>query len=272
MNDLHILFWNMYGKDLSENLAAILDEHRPNIVLLCEFGGSERKLLETVNRNETRYRLDKKLGDGRLVALTTESHRGLKRVRDEERYSFWRVGNGPRRITLCGLHLPSRLYLDQKELNQLLPRISTDIAAIEEKEGHDRTILIGDLNLNPFDEMIMSSEGLHAISSLKEASKGSRQVQKQERKFFYNPMWSLLGDRPLEPAGTYFWRSGVSGYGWNMLDQSLFRPTVMERFADFEVEILTRAGDNPLTDDQGRPDSRTASDHLPIRIRFIEGT
>ena len=271
MSDLSILFWNMHKKDLSETLLQILEQHAPTVVLLCEYGGSEGQLLTTVNRKSIRYRMDDSLGVSRMIALTTLRKSGLKRLRDEDRYSFWRVGNGQNRITLCGLHLHSGPNHDQKVRNQLLPRIRPDLATVENREGHDRTVLIGDMNLNPFDDMLMSSEGLHAISSLNEAKRGSRQVLRQERPYFYNPMWSHLGDRPIEPSGTYFWEKGSAmGYGWNMLDQTLFRPSVMDLYEDFEVEILTHAGDNSLVDVRGRPDSKSASDHLPIRIHFFE--
>ncbi len=270
MSGLHILFWNMYRKDLSEALASIVEKHEPTIVILCEFEGTTRDLLKTVNRKSTRYRLNEQVGGGRLVALTTLSVNQFTRLSDAERYSFWRVETETTAITLCGVHLQCHMGYDKEELNELLPRLQRDLEIVEADQQHNQSILIGDFNLEPFDRGFVSSEGLHAVSSLRLAQREVRKVAYESRRILYNPMWSHLGDRPSEPAGTYFHPSGVIGFGWRMFDQVLFCPSVMEVFHDFEVEILRKAGDNDLVDHRELPDSKSASDHLPIRIHFFE--
>ena len=271
MSGLHILFWNMYRKDLSDALASILEEHEPTIVLLCEYVGNTRDLLNAVNRKSTRYRLSEKVGESRLIALTTLGVSQFTRLRDEDRYSFWRVATGPSSITLCGVHLQSAMGYDKEELSELVPRLRRDLEEVEAREGNHKSILMGDFNLDPFDRSFTSSEGLSSVSSLRLARrKEVRRVANEKRRVLYNPMWSHLGDRPTEPEGTYFRSTGVMGYGWRMFDQVLFCPSVIDMFHEFEVEILKTAGNNDLVNDLGRPDSKSASDHLPIRIHFFE--
>lgn len=224
MSGLHILFWNMYRKDLSDALASIVDEHEPTIVILCEFEGNAGELLKTVNRESTRYRLNEQVGGGRLVALTTLSVNQFTRLSDAERYSFWRVETETTTITLCGVHLQSEKNYNKEELNDLLPRLQRDLEIVEADQKHNKSILIGDFNLEPFDRGFVSSEGLHAVSSLRLAQREIRKVAYESRRILYNPMWSHLGDRPSEPAGTYFHPSGVIGFGWRMFDQVLFCP------------------------------------------------
>ena len=171
-------------------------------------------------------------------------------------------------ITLGGVHLASGLHQSIEDRNILAKRLRRDLDTTEEDANHDRTVIVGDFNLNPYDDSIVSSDALHAISSFSEAKRGSRTVQGESSKFFYNPMWSLLGDRSKGPPGTYFWKqSSPTGFGWQMIDQVIFRPSVLESFRDFEVDILTTAGDNSLLGKNGRP-KRSTSDHLPLFFEF----
>jgi exonuclease III len=276
-DEMRLLFWNMHRKDLSEALAGILNDAEYTLVILCEFGGQKGKLLSTVNRQGAFYSWCEG-SDGRMTALTRLKSGEVTRIRDEglvddddARYSFWRLTCSKEPITVCGLHLPAGPHHSLKAKNQLLIRLSRDIGVVEKQEGHERTILLGDFNLNPFDDMVVSSEGLHAVSSLSEAKRlRSRTVQREERALFYNPMWSHLGDRPTEPAGTYYWPQSVDQYGWQMYDQVLFRPSMMDVFSDFEVDIVTGSAENPLTDKYGHPDKVRLSDHLPIRVHFLD--
>ena len=49
-----------------------------------------------------------------------------------------------------------------------------------------------------------------------------------------------------------------------MLDQVVLRPEEIGRFPEDQLRIITRVGAISLLDPEGLPDSRTASDHLPI--------
>ncbi len=53
-----------------------------------------------------------------------------------------------------------------------------------------------------------------------------------------------------------------------MLDQVVFRPGEIERFPEDRLRIVTQVGKISLLDLQGLPDSRTASDHLPVVFQW----
>jgi len=139
---------------------------------------------------------------------------------------------------------------------------------VENEVGHSRTIVIGDLNMNPFEDGLVSSEGFHAVMSRKLAKEGSRTVHEQSRKFFYNPMWSRFGEHPHRPPGTYFYRGSVISYFWNIYDQVLVRPELLNRFDDDGLSVLTKAGPNNLASATGAPDKKSASDHFPILLKL----
>ena len=268
---MRILFWNMGRKDSASHIAAILAETPCDIVLLCEFSGDSTQLVARINVESPGFREDFLPNSSYLRILTTLPANCVTHIGDLNRSSFWTIQAGPASFTLCGSHLASGMHTDLRGRNHLLGRLRVDLLRIEAEVGHDRSIVMGDLNLNSYDEMVMSSEGLHAVSSFKEAKRGPKIVHGDKCPFFYNPMWSHLGDRSTGPAGTYFWEtSSPVGYGWNMLDQVLLRPSLMQSFVDFEVDILTMAGKNSLLTKNGRP-KKSVSDHLPLRVHLLTG-
>jgi len=136
---------------------------------------------------------------------------------------------------------------------------------MEDRLGHDRTIILGDLNMNPFDPAMVGADGLHAVSARSVAAEGSRIVQGHRRKFFYNPMWHYMGDAGAKPAGTYFYRSSTYlSYFWNTFDQVLLRPPLMNYFQDDALRIVTDIR-GKLLFRNGRI-SNDYSDHLPIIV------
>jgi hypothetical protein len=83
-------------------------------------------------------------------------------------------------------------------------------------------------------------------------------------------MWGLLGDRAIGPPGSYYYSASSSiEYFWHLFDQVLLRPELMDTLK--VLEILHTDGESSLLNQLGRPDSRTASDHLPILFRLDLG-
>lgn len=135
----------------------------------------------------------------------------------------------------------------------------------EERVGHRRTVLVGDLNMNPFESGLVAAGGLHAVMSREVVSRGDRTVQKVSYPFFYNPMWSHLGDARTTSAGSYFYQgSGHLEYFWNIYDQVLVRPELAATFDPARLQIVTSVGKRYLVRDDGRPNRTDYSDHLPI--------
>jgi hypothetical protein len=123
---------------------------------------------------------------------------------------------------------------------------------------------VGDFNLNPFDYGAVVANGLHGVMTKAIASEGSRVINGVEFPFFYNPMWSRLGDQSPGPPGSYFYRSARHvNLFWNTFDQVLVRPDLIDEFQDKSLRVLTAVrGINLIK--RGRPDKATYSDHLPL--------
>jgi hypothetical protein len=53
--------------------------------------------------------------------------------------------------------------------------------------------------MNPFEDGVVSSNGLHGVMSWGIAQKRVRVVNRKKYPFFYNPMWNFFGD--FTPGG-----------------------------------------------------------------------
>ncbi|OLP16885.1 hypothetical protein BST81_19475 [Leptolyngbya sp. 'hensonii'] len=82
-------------------------------------------------------------------------------------------------------------------------------------------------------------------------------------------MWSQMGDESPGPSGTYYYdKSGDVCYFWNMFDQVMLRPTLLDRFPQEGVKVLTGCGSVNFLDSKGRPNTKIASDHLPVLLKL----
>jgi hypothetical protein len=78
-------------------------------------------------------------------------------------------------------------------------------------------------------------------------------------------MWAHFGDRRGHPPGSYYYdRAELVNHYWNVFEQVMVRPDVMERCDGEEIKILTTPGDVSLLRNDGTPNSKDFSDHLPL--------
>lgn len=140
------------------------------------------------------------------------------------------------------------------------------IKLYENELGHSRTILVGDLNMNPFEKGVVGAKGLHGVMARSIAKSGGRKILGRFYSYFYNPMWGFFGDGNRGPPGTYYYRrSQHVVYFWNLFDQVLIRPELLDKFKNEDLCILDHYGDKSLLSKNGLP---LISDHLPIVFKI----
>jgi len=79
-------------------------------------------------------------------------------------------------LLLVVAHLPSRCHQSSESLTFEITEISRDIIRMEDKIGHKRTVLVGDLNMNPFETGLITANGFNATMVRKIAEKQKRTV------------------------------------------------------------------------------------------------
>lgn len=144
--------------------------------------------------------------------------------------------------------------------------MAAEIARQEDIARHRRTLLVGDLNMNPFDPGLTTAHGLNAVMTKELASQQERVVAGNPYRYFYNPMWGHFGDRIPGSPGTYFDAGGPESTQWHIPDQVLVRPALMKSIDD--PRILTEIAGVSLVTEARRPRTVEGSDHLPLLFRL----
>jgi len=260
------MFWNLNGKRLEDVVSRLTANYQVDVLILAESREEPGALAGALTlASDTRYWYCP--GTCQLVQVYASfPPMNVAAIRESERYTIRRVSLPSRvEVLLVAVHLRSKVW--GKDSSQLLDchDLADEVRRAEAQVTHKRTILVGDLNMNPFEEGVAAARALNAVMSAEIASTGSRTVAGRAYPFFYNPMWGKMGDAGGTPAGTYFFRdSNDVCYYWNMLDQVLVRPELLPHFDPKSVRVLDGDGEESLLRRRGRFRQPTPSDHLPL--------
>jgi hypothetical protein len=264
------LFWNIRQKPLEAVIANLAHRQAVDVLMLAECAIAPGALLKTLNREGVAQFHLPDAAYRKLAVYTRFSRRYLVTVRHHPRYTIRRLKlPAYPDILLVVAHSPSKRNWTKESQAAECREMAAEIRSVEGQLGHTRTVLVGDLNMNPFEAGVVAANGLNAVMTRAIAQRRTRQVQSRRYPFFYNPMWGLFGDATAGPPGTYYYeRSEHDLLFWNLFDQVLIRPDLFPYFRNEEVEILTGDGERSLLSAKGLPDTIAASDHLPILFKL----
>lgn len=266
-----LLFWNLNKKDLVKEVTNLCKTYDVDILMLAELSVSDVAVLSSLNfeNNRTYFALFNNLSS-RLKFFFRYPPECIEPVSDEGGYISIRklsppIGNS---LLIAGVHLSSKLYMTADDQKFQAVRIAEIIREAEVRVGHERTIAIGDFNMNPFEVGVVSSDCFHAVMDKNIARKRSRSVQGKDKLYFYNPMWGRMGDTSLGPPGTYYYsNSGYVNYFWNTFDQVLLRPELLDFFSPNNLTVISEIDGEDLLK-SGYGISNSCSDHLPIVVKL----
>jgi len=266
------LFWNLNRKPLQRVVANLAWRHEVDVLMLAECPVGPETVHATLNeRDSARYHIVPSRECRKVRLFTRFSREFARSVGQDGPRLLARHLTPPGRVSvlLVAAHLPSKRYSRDQSQAAECARVSQFIIGAEREVGHERTLLVGDLNMNPFEAGVVNANGLHAVMTRQIASGRTRVVQRQSYPFFYNPMWGRFGDETPGPPGTYYYYEAEHmALFWHMFDQVLLRPDLMGRFRNSDLEILTSDGADSLLSSDGLPDTNRASDHLPVLFKL----
>lgn len=262
---MRLAFWNV-GNAPASLVGELARETRSDVVALAEDRFAPAELLAAMNQPRARWFLTRHT-EWPVTLLTAFDPAFLQPVATSDRVAYVAIRRPNEiEITLALVHLWSRRSVEPEEAADLATRIARKIDDVETRlRHHRRTVVLGDLNMNPFDGGLVSAEAFHAVMDRRIASRGSRDVKGMERPMFYNPMWGRMGDTSVGPPGTFHRsKGGVRELFWHTIDQVLLRPDLVDRFDAESLQIVTDIGPRSLLGPSGAPDARACSDHLPL--------
>ena len=265
---LTFLFWNTRGNGVQALISEIVRLRAVDVVVLAEPPRDRAATLLTLSSGCGEF-----FGTfSTCPSIQIFARQGCAEIETVEDWDRWSI----RRISwpyaeptlLVAAHLPSKRYSDKESQHEAAIGLASALRAAERRESHHRTVLVGDLNMDPFESGMVGPMALHAVMT-REISLRTRTVRRQEWPCFYNPMWRHFGDGNSGSPGSYYYDGGpaVRTY-WHLFDQVLVRPALLDRFDPAEVEILTVAGETSLVNERGIPLGRQISDHLPLLFRL----
>lgn len=265
------LFWNTMNNNLQNNksvLIEIINYYSCDFIALAEYNENISELVSDINKlGKKKYYIFDYIGytnQDRIKIITTYKQENVNLYYDEGYYKILYMDHDILRKQLVAVvHLPSKSN-DASGAKEVAMRLKQQIEHYEELINTTNTIILGDFNMNPYEEWMVASYGLHAISSKNDVlSKDERKIYHKNCKMFYNPMWSFMGEYS-KTHGSYYYRSGSFCYFWNTFDQVIIRPNLISYLKEAEIEILTSINGINLCKDNGRPNSDKYSDHLPL--------
>ena len=264
------MFWNVNRRDRRDLIGRLAAQEHADVVVLAEHPAQSKPTLEALRREVGESFFEPPSDTPRLRLFARRPTLDLQEIYADAsgRVTIRLLRYERKEFLFVAAHLPSKVNWNREDQTAEVQVLADQIRDEESRRRHRRTILCGDLNMNPFEDGVVQASGLHAMMTKTTVEAGTRTVQGREYPFFYNPMWGFFGDRTQGPPGTYYYRhSGHLSYEWNIFDQVLIRPEALPWFAD-DVEIVARIGDTELGRPDGRPNREIGSDHFPIVFRL----
>jgi len=266
------LLWNIAKRPITKTISNIAEIHNVDIILLLESELQPATLLIELNplgQSSYEYSVSPLNACKKVQIFSKIPSRYFVPIQEDERATARLIKLSKIEILLIVSHGISKKNYDDESQSWEVGNLSRFISSIENRVGHKKTILAGDLNMHPFENGVVSAGGLHAVMSRDVARKKSRFVQKHEYPYFYNPMWSLYSNGATNPPATFYYPSSNNkAYYWHMFDQVLVRPELLDYFKDDELRIITNDGTTSLIDKNGIPNKIKFSDHLPVIFKL----
>lgn len=263
---MKVLFWNTHNNaNINQYIRDLIITKGSTFVALAEYKDDILKLIEMLSESGIHMRLVPSIGCMRITIISSEP---IIEPGIQSKYASFQIVNG--NDILCCVHLQSKIYNDSDKQRQTTIRnIVYGICETEDKNNTSNTIVVGDFNMNPYDDGCLEADCFHGLPIYHEAKRKIRKIADENYKMFYNPMWNFCGDFS-KPYGTYY-HSGnnLSNTYWNIFDQVIIRPDLKQRFTNKSLEIITSVNGNSLLNTSGYP-NKDISDHLPISFELKE--
>lgn len=279
---INILFWNIGttkqnvdDSDRNHRMDAVIEEliieNNIDIAVFCEYRLNLENICNALSVEYEEFKVAQLPSDCRVRMIYKEEYY-LNLMRDSKYYFISSFENPLQKFLLSGVHFPSNLHASNRDAEMVVGQYIRDLKEAQVDIGHNKSIVVGDFNANPFDEVMLLTNFFNAIpyADIVE-NKKERRVYGKDYQMFYNPMWNLLGDRNVINS-TYFYDSGGAiDFYRNIYDQVIISADMIAYYDKSALRIITETETQNLVDEDIKPNKREFSDHLPIVFSIKEG-
>jgi exonuclease III len=166
-------------------------------------------------------------------------------------------------INVISVHFPSQMYHHMDALKYNLRKFRNKIDD-EIGESSDKPILIiGDVNVNPYEPAMINFDGFMATNSIK-SRKRIKSIDDEVREPYYNPTWRLYADNIFPGTKKYPRPSGFSHdiIEFHFLDQVLLSEKLKNNIESDKISVVTKTDKFDLLNE--KYNKVNFSDHLPL--------
>jgi hypothetical protein len=262
---MKFLFWNVNRNPVGPILSKVIGQHDIEAVILAECLDTAEILINLNATAKNPFHLTDSHRT-RVVIYTRFPAQYIETMHSDKFLTIRRISLPQKsQILLAAVHLESKLHRSNIHLWGKAKGVSDKIRQVESELEITKTVLVGDLNMNPFEMGVIQADGLHGVMTQAIARKEKRGIGDDVYPYFYNPMWGRFGDTTKGPPGTYYsTNSSLDEYFWHIFDQVLIRPDLIDSFDETKLHVLTDCGEIKFLRESGKPDDSRASDHLPL--------
>ncbi len=268
MIKINFLYWNANNNNISSYIVDACVENSINVLILAEHKNIDISYLIRKLRDNNLFFKVEKIDPHSRILLMHNTNNQINILKESKYYSVFNIKDNDERYLIFALHLPSKYAQERSDLNMYTSQIVREFAQLEEERKTEKSLVVGDFNMNPFDDGMVSSLGFNAVMCPTIANKRSRKVLFENRKFYYNPMWHLMGNDSNTCKGTFYYPNATKSYYWYTYDQVIIRPDLINKFDINDLKILNVINKNSLVNKSNLPDKISISDHLPIKFKI----
>lgn len=279
---LNVLFWNLgttkhnvNDNARNDRMSAIVQEliieNSIDIAIFCECRMDLQSMCNTLSIRYDEFDVFKLPLTCRVKMIIKTKYQ-LKLLRDSNYYFIFSMQNNIYDFILSGVHLPSKLYAGERDVEIVATQFVRDLREAQLTVKHNSSVIVGDFNANPFDEMMLMANYFNSIPYADIVKrKRTRSVYGELYQMFYNPMWNYIGDLN-EINSTYFYDSGGAiDFYYHIYDQVIISADMLEFYDKDGLKIITKTSTHRIVDEYNKPNKEKYSDHLPIVFRIKEG-
>lgn len=268
--NMRYLFWNTNRNDVDGIICSMVEKYQPTILALAEYENDIESLVRNITRRTGMDYIELQKFACRVRILVNEKlSNEIEHCGDHTNYTIKLIPYNSYNDfhIVVFVHLPSKLY-DNKEKNRhLLEQITYKVNELDQNKRR-KVLIVGDFNLNPYDDAMTYLTGCNAVSSKDIAMKIYRKDRNERDKYYfyyYNPMWNFLGDKDGINGTFYYDKTSDHSRYWNTFDQFVVSPALIKDID--EIEIVKSVGDISLESKRDVPDFKM-SDHYPLFFKL----
>lgn len=273
---INFIFWNINHRSVEDLIYTLISNENTDVIVLAECKDlTLNNFLFLCKKNKIDFTAIIFNENIKIRVLIRKSSLIVHQVVNEgRRIVAIKIFKQKLKFLLIALHFQSKFNWSNDSQNSHSAYLKEFIDISENKAQffEDNTIVCGDFNMNPFDQGMIQNYGLHSVmeKSIFEQHKAKRKIDGKDYKLFYNPMWAFLGDCGKgSVSGTFYYHvNQPSNYYWNLFDQVLLRPSLMDNFDFNYLDIVTQIGTTNLVENIVQ-NNKIYPDHLPLRFKLL---